>query len=265
MNSFLDSLVSRHTGSISVVQPRLRGVFEQTQDTSNPFNNDTTFDLENKRKDTFNEINEDYSIIREQPFSAANKDYDFQDSTKSARMPLDVQNPVNQSFQKQPFIVPNVKPLTTNGADDIVKINSNEAVNALKTPMQQESVNAIFRQEEPIDSIIKPVLPVVEPIYSVVKPILPVVKPVLSATEILPNRQNVVPMRGSESSWLRDIKKASEPYFEPPPTPVIKVTIGRIEVRAMPTTSSPQRPPSAAPKPQMSLEDYLKKRNDNSK
>ena len=274
MNSFLDSLVSRHSAPISPVQPRLRGVFEQTNNLSNPFAADTAFDLENKGNNAFIEENGGFSSIREQPFGAANNA--FEDNTQSLKMRLDVQHPINPSLQKPLFSLPNLKPLTTDRADENVKTKGNEALNDLKTPFgQREYTNPIsdiksnFRRDistsSAINSDISLVNPVENPIMPVVNAVLPVIQPVLPTAEIAANRPDVIHTRSSESSWLRDIKQAAEPFFEPTPRPVIKVTIGRIEVRAIPTVSSPPRPQSAAPKPQMSLDDYLKKRNDNSK
>lgn len=54
--------------------------------------------------------------------------------------------------------------------------------------------------------------------------------------------------------------------MEGPTAPVIKVSIGRIEVRAVVQQAHSQAPKNAeAPRPRMSLEDYLKKRNDSTK
>ena len=270
MNSFLDSLVSRHSAPISPVQPRLRGVFEQTNNLGNPFVADTNFDRENKGNNAFIEENDGFSSIREQPFGAANNA--FEDNTQSLKMRLDVQNPINPSLQKPLFTLPNVQPLTTSKANENVEMSNYKALNDFE---QKENINPIsgikssFRRDTSASSAINPAVslvnPVENPIMPVVNVVLPVIQPVLPTAEIASNRPDVMPMRGSKSSWLRDIKQAAEPFFEPTPRPVIKVTIGRIEVRAIPTVSSPPRPQSAAPKPQMSLEDYLKKRNDNSK
>jgi hypothetical protein len=47
---------------------------------------------------------------------------------------------------------------------------------------------------------------------------------------------------------------------EAPPMPTINVTIGRIEVRALPPTAAPPRPQKTAA-PLMSLEEYMRRRN----
>ena len=120
MSSFLDSLVSRHSAPISPVQPRLRGVFEQTNNLGNPFVADNTFDLENRGNNAFIEENDGFSSIREQPLGAANNA--FEDNTQSLKMRLDVQNPINPSLQKPLFSLPNVQPLTTSKANENVEM-----------------------------------------------------------------------------------------------------------------------------------------------
>jgi hypothetical protein len=52
----------------------------------------------------------------------------------------------------------------------------------------------------------------------------------------------------------------SVPNPEPPPTPTVNVTIGRIEIRAVPPPATPPRKPASQPK-LMSLDDYLKARS----
>jgi hypothetical protein len=49
-------------------------------------------------------------------------------------------------------------------------------------------------------------------------------------------------------------------FQEPPPMPTINVTIGRIEVKALPPAATPPRPQKTAA-PLMSLEEYMRRRN----
>ena len=46
-----------------------------------------------------------------------------------------------------------------------------------------------------------------------------------------------------------------------PAQPIIRVTIGRIDVRAVPSANPAPPQPRSGPRPQLSLEDYLKQRN----
>jgi hypothetical protein len=54
-----------------------------------------------------------------------------------------------------------------------------------------------------------------------------------------------------------DWKRAAAPD---PPAPTIRVTIGRVEVRAVTPTPAPSRKP-ARPAPRMSLDEYLRAQN----
>lgn len=79
------------------------------------------------------------------------------------------------------------------------------------------------------------------------RPAPPATPPVL-----LPSPRPPLPVVRSQSVLVREA---------PPPAPTIQVTIGRIEVRA--TSPSPATPKKAPSKPvAMSLEDYLKQRNE---
>ena len=46
----------------------------------------------------------------------------------------------------------------------------------------------------------------------------------------------------------------------PEPAPTIKITIGRVDVRAIMPAAPAPRPAPARPSPALSLEDYLKQR-----
>lgn len=65
---------------------------------------------------------------------------------------------------------------------------------------------------------------------------------------------------------MPNVKQSFEPVFTPPEQPVIKVSIGRINIRAeIQKTAPTMRPKQPAAKPKMSLEDYLKKQNHTSR
>jgi hypothetical protein len=52
---------------------------------------------------------------------------------------------------------------------------------------------------------------------------------------------------------------AAQPPMSQPAEPIVHVTIGRVEIRAVPAPSAPKR--TAPPKPTLSLGDYLRRRN----
>jgi hypothetical protein len=73
----------------------------------------------------------------------------------------------------------------------------------------------------------------------------------------------VVPS-SSRSQKLDDPEAANFPassYISQTSEPSIRVSIGRVEVRAIFPTPPPRRAPPARPKPSLSLDDYLKQRN----
>jgi hypothetical protein len=76
---------------------------------------------------------------------------------------------------------------------------------------------------------------------------------------------NPIPTNLDGEPGPTQIRSISEyPGSAPPqtPTPSVKVTIGRIEVRAIhPQDTTPPSPTPVEPGPSLSLEDYLKKRN----
>lgn len=66
----------------------------------------------------------------------------------------------------------------------------------------------------------------------------------------------------TDRSWLREVRSAAEAYLQQNTAPVIKVSIGRIEVRA--SVQAPAQTPvrnSPPPRPRLTLEDYLNKQN----
>lgn len=91
--------------------------------------------------------------------------------------------------------------------------------------------------------------------------------PVTSPSIVQPVVERVIDRRADSVSpdRSRDTRSPSPPAPpneappEPPAPPVIHVTIGRVEVRATPTTAAPRR--AAHSTPTLSLEDYLRSRN----
>ena len=61
---------------------------------------------------------------------------------------------------------------------------------------------------------------------------------------------------------LRPAQPAVPPEAEPPMGPVIRVHIERIEVRAVPAPAAAPDRPLPAPRPRLSLDEYLRQRNE---
>lgn len=85
---------------------------------------------------------------------------------------------------------------------------------------------------------------IIEPIASI-KPLMPSISPVMVAA-----------VSNSKSYFGPKRNEISEKVAKPETSASVQVTIGRIEIRAMPATATPQR--KRTEPPVMSLEDYLK-------
>lgn len=65
----------------------------------------------------------------------------------------------------------------------------------------------------------------------------------------------------SESAGLGERRTVTPTSLRTQPTSTIKVTIGRVEVRAIVNENRPRRPETVKAKPRMTLDEYLKQRN----
>lgn len=70
---------------------------------------------------------------------------------------------------------------------------------------------------------------------------------------------NNISPRESEQDWLNELKTAANTWLQPETKPVIRVSIGRLEVRTNPKSQTATAKSSPPPQPRMSLEDYLNK------
>ena len=78
---------------------------------------------------------------------------------------------------------------------------------------------------------------------------------------VAPGVQRVVPSSLEENGWMPTNQHSAVPASEESSsTPTIRVTIGRIDVRAVTPAASPQRPKPSRPAPALSLDDYQKQR-----
>jgi len=81
------------------------------------------------------------------------------------------------------------------------------------------------------------------------------------------SRSKVVrPGSAIPAKTTREIERAVELPNEPrTEAPIVRVTIGRIEVRAVPAPATPARKPSRASEPKLTLDAYLKSRKEGSR
>ena len=247
MSNFIENLVARHTDSVAFVQPRLRSVFEHTNTMGSAFIRDT-FGVENDQNVGINDPTPDITDTPNFLGNNISKNSDFSETPPSSQIRM------SQSKQPQPFETENLTFIMPNGKSNLLNID------VLEKGKQVIDKETIYNEKtaNPQSNEISP-SSVVKPIFSGARdrPSVPTIN------EFTTKNNEVVRENGA---WLKDVKKISEPFFEPPQAPVIKVNIGRIEIRAMPTAST--QPPSrnqVVSKPQMSLDDYLKQQNDSSK
>ncbi len=73
-----------------------------------------------------------------------------------------------------------------------------------------------------------------------------------------PDLQNLPAMIVAQPKITRHVEPCAPEPAQPSPAPIIRVTIGRIEVRAIHPAPTPLREPAAPPQPKISLDDYLR-------
>lgn len=287
MSNFIESLISRHTDDHSYVKPRVRGLFEPVRNVTGLFAANPSFEseeasekfempsvdytkgieLENTRnrgyelvEDSSSGFAENNPILDKQetvlrPFVATTKPIFETESQRTLNNPKheSPNQPIIPTPQIQNLIIPN-----SEASNLLVReedyANNRATVNEEKS-VAMEGINPDQSQET---VVVKPIIRSQQSIKPLINP------PNLTVTESQ-NGPNGMPAFGKETAWLQDFKVASESFFNPSQAPVIKVTIGRIEVRAVTQTAPPIVKNTPAPKPRLTLEDYLKQQNSNSK
>ncbi|HEY9656934.1 MAG TPA: hypothetical protein V6C65_00615 [Allocoleopsis sp.] len=134
-------------------------------------------------------------------------------------------------------------------------VQSRESVHLSSTLADSDSSTSIpsssaFRVDSSSSSVASPLVAIGQP-ASVHTPLQPphpeIVQPNLSVPAVMSQNDAI-------AEEIRNRDRANN-------TPVIRVTIGRIDVRAIPAAPPPRAQPQPNPKPQLSLADYLKSRN----
>jgi hypothetical protein len=80
------------------------------------------------------------------------------------------------------------------------------------------------------------------------------------AGAVAPTRTTMVPNHRGIEVTPAAARRAAPPSMAQPAPPTVHVTIGRLEVRAL-TTAAPAIPRAAAPRPQLTLAEYLARRD----
>lgn len=268
MSNFIENIVARHTESALFVKPRVRGLYEAPNpisSTQGEFarNTEGGGDVDNGGQELSPEIH------RETPIRTTESDY------RDEQIPTSLNTPTPLSIF-----------MPTKDNRNIENTESLAQTRQYFTPQQppqklHEEREDILPRVQPFTQLFKEKenskdKEVFNDVLSVNKAILAhkdsegeAIKPTLNRPNLLveasQNNKSVSSPISRETAWLQNVRKTTDHLFNPPQAPVIKVTIGRIEVRALPASSPPSQRPQSVQKPQMSLEDYLKKQNNNTK
>jgi hypothetical protein len=82
------------------------------------------------------------------------------------------------------------------------------------------------------------------------------------AAPVLAHESRTLPMPAPTSEQPSAALPGDEtpPPVEAPRVPVVRVTIGRVEIRALAPAAAPRRGPAPLPPPRLSLDEYLERR-----
>lgn len=229
MSSFTQQLIQRHTGQPDLVAPRQRSLFEPTE----PRAGQSDWGLEK----------EEYNFSAQQ-----NKEY-VPDRTNE--WPLNSFRPMPVAPEhRQESKFTSLPPEVAASVFSIPQNNNKSEALDLKNPGNS--------RKEKLE-----IQPLAE--KSTIVPTEPLTMPgneTRNASMVSPN--NISP-REPERDWLNELKTAANTWLQPEAKPVIRVSIGRLEVRTNPKPQTPTTKSSPPPQPRMSLEDYLNKQKNTGK
>lgn len=240
MSDFVSNLIARHTQTEGNVIPRVRGRFESEQSHVGFAPNETSAEPNS----LFNQPNQTL-------FSVG-----------------------NQSFSNKPQIDPELSPPVPSGLfGSMSKAERDWSTDPKPEPERAERTADFLPQNRlPNPAKNRPNEDMPEPVRQWKREqnltnsqrVMPVVKN-LTAPENKAFNTRLGGLLG-EPNRLPEFRQNSlenrgEQTPASPAQPSIKVTIGRIEVRAVSSPNSTPTPAKSAPKPQLSLDDYLKQRN----
>lgn len=254
MNNFVQHLVSRHSASNSTIKPRLRGRFEPDNSTNH---------ILSSKMESF-ESDEVVQNMDEENLSEGNhqKGSSSFSEPKQPTAFLQKNIPHQPNFDKKGKIV---TPDTNDGKkgqliikEEIQQIQKNSrSIPSDQTESQKPEMEKPWRK-----TTITPVNTPQQTSFNI--------EEYTPSISIIPNRRieaqssvsPVMPIKPDLQNSMQE--QSSESNFFPTSVeqPIIKITIGRIDVRTK-THPKPNASPKkqAKAKPKMSLEDYLKKRD----
>ncbi len=254
MNSFSNAMMQRHLGQVEMVSPRPQGLYEPVQNTGIENLDQIEQNLTDKGQDvTPLPLNEAKRSIHppevQTPYPPIAKEWPMQelvhpkiDSRQTDPKTLQMPPPLLTSEFQAP--VPSIPLLITPA------ITQSPSVHNLNSQDIQEQKTEQVAQRQLIQSQIERRIEThLEPIMKTDNAV-GMVQPAAAAI----NLESLTPFTEQFAVPLPKMN-------HPPAAPVIRISIGRIEVKAVIQTPSQPVKSSPSPKPRMSLDEYLKKQD----
>jgi hypothetical protein len=258
MNSFIEQLIERHTTPSMHVKPRIRGWFESDTVAANSLEESAKYYADEKEANAITAFDvpklqrSKNSVVKESS-TVSNIETDI---TNKNTVPLEEQKneaPANQIFQNKSQVKPDVYKPPFKDVKDVAKgelgrleAETKNKNTFIKTETETQGVfitkktnTAETNEAKPGDFLID---------RSVKKALISAESPGLSKRQHAPGSLS--------TTYPLDTKEAADK------TTIIKVNIGRIDVRAVvPTSVQSSSDGKKENGPRMSLDDYFKKRN----
>ncbi len=266
MNDFIQHIVARHTDPGKNIQPRARGIFEPLNNKNVPFQTDSFFDPEATNGDTQTSL-QNSPFFQDHP-GALTKDRSSAfgsgapetGSPKTSTFFQNTAHPITATNNKQASFFK--KTPAPENRDDTVMEGTDVASHFHKGTAQPRFTNPFTdKGNRPTPDAAKKAQQAKENTGNQLNAATePAIKPVQKQGTGVDAFYN--PRYGSLQGTvpLRQNTKPAHPQNAYPVRPVIKVTIGRVEVKAIVQHTAPPKNNGPA-KPKMSLDDYLKNRN----
>lgn len=239
MSDFINNIMTRHLQPSGLIKPRVRGLYESVENI--PLNMNSV--VNNGLDAPSDHIGRDINNIGRDINNSIETISSFQNNLSQ---PILKQNTVmdnlkinNDKIEEKSNRPPVVMPLMYQEIRDKV-----EPASAIE-PLMVYKNNQIEQTKTERDSM-----------KSSIETTGEVIKPSFKEYHIETSTEQTL---NNNFSWLQNIKKAADQLMPPPQLPIIKVSIGRIEVKALQTSQPPPIRNQTVVTPQMSLQEYLKK------
>ena len=233
MNSFTQQLYLRHSGQVEAIRPRQRSLFESAEPRTG-------------YGDRGLELSENPSLFRHpDPGNAPFASY------PSAFLLQKMPDPTVQfpDFNARPGTgiplreLPQSQPALVKGREKKV-----QSLDGIHDKSEKDIVQVQTDTK-------KPSLPASTP--------QPEIKPFSTRKTSRTESSHTVSPQLPQPDWLDNVRAAADTWFRQNTQPVIRVSIGRLEVHTTTAASAAPAKSSPPPRPRMSLEDYLNKQKNN--